>query len=136
MSCMPCYAPSAGVKPFECKKLLEEFLDQPQLIVQLLRLFIRETQKDIDLFVAALASKDAPLAAAIAHSLKGAAGTIGAEPLRAEAERLEKLGRQGQLQQTLECVPYLHNEFSRFCEYVAGLAAASKAAPMNPDSSH
>lgn len=66
---------------------------------------------------AALASRNTAAAASIAHRIKGGAATVGAEPMRGEAARLEALVRAGRLSEALECVTSLRNEFNRFCSY-------------------
>lgn len=113
-------AVSHHMKPFECNELLREILDQPELVGRLLNMFVGETKKDIENLAAALGLNDATRVAIIAHRIKGSAATIGAEPLRAQAARIEGFGRQGQLQQALDCVPLLRDEFARFCSYVSG----------------
>jgi HPt (histidine-containing phosphotransfer) domain-containing protein len=110
-----------GAAPLECDKLLEEWSDNPQFIRKILNSFIRETQTDIDTLAVAFDSHDAGRAVSTSHRLKGAAATIGAEPLRAEAARIEALGRKGQLMEALDGVTRLRVEFERFCSYVSRL---------------
>ena len=119
MSTVPSYSSDENAKPLDAGKILNEFRDQPELISRLLQLFIAETQKDYDGLADAFAASDPSRIVRIAHRLKGAAATVGAEPLRAEAARIEGLARQGDLQQARDRMTTLHSEFDRLHEYLA-----------------
>ena len=134
MSTASCTPSSESVKPFECNELLGEFRDQPELVLELFRLFIDTTMGDIEDLSAALACRDARRVANIAHRLKGSAACIGAQPIRAEAERIEGFGLRGQLQPALKCMRSLHSEYERFCRYVAQLWP-EQSEPQTADSS-
>jgi len=108
-------------KPFECPPVFSEWSDQPEFLNKLINTFIVETQRDMESLRAALASRNSAAAASIAHRIKGGAATVGAEPMRGEAARLEALGRTGRLPEALECMTSLHSEFERFCSYVSHL---------------
>jgi HPt (histidine-containing phosphotransfer) domain-containing protein len=119
VSVIPGYSSSQGAKPLDDSKIIDELSDQPELISRLLRVFVAETQKDFDGLAAAFAASDIRRVVGIAHRLKGAAATVGAEPLRTEAARIEGLASQGQLQQAQNCMSALHSEFDRLHEYIA-----------------
>lgn len=57
-------------------------------------------------------------AAEAAHSLKGAAAIIGAEPLREKAAEIEKAGRAGETPHLMEMVRELQREFERCLNYI------------------
>ena len=122
MAGVPGESSGKPAKPAEVNQLLQELLDQPELFRRLLTVFIGETGKDIAELTAALDRRDPARVAAVAHRLKGSAATMGAEPMRAEAERIEAFGRQGQLHPARERLPALNEHFEAFCTYVAGLA--------------
>jgi HPt (histidine-containing phosphotransfer) domain-containing protein len=105
-------------KPLNPNKLLDELRDQPELITRLLHVFATETEKDINNLAAAIAELDSARVKNIAHRLKGSAATVGAEPLRAEAERIEGYGNQGQLQQASDRMLFLHAELRRLYSYL------------------
>jgi len=113
-------APSA---PFICPDAFREFLDQPEFFVRLFQTFILETRQDLENLEAASMLPHAAKAAGIAHRIKGGAAAVGAEPLRAEAARVEILGREGRLPEVRAGVGNLREEFARFCRFVAGRAA-------------
>jgi HPt (histidine-containing phosphotransfer) domain-containing protein len=112
------------VAPLCRDRLLDEFCDQPELITRLLHIFATETEKDINNLAAAIADRDPDRIRSIAHRLKGSAATVGAEPLRAEAELIEGYGRQAQLQQAADRVSHLYAELKRFYGYMYEMDAS------------
>jgi HPt (histidine-containing phosphotransfer) domain-containing protein len=112
------------VDPLKSNGLIDDLGDKPESLMYLFHCFITETQKDINHLRSALNLGNAGKVAQTAHRIKGAAGTIGAEPLRAEAARVEAFGRQGELDHALAGAENIQQEFDRFCCYVAELARA------------
>jgi HPt (histidine-containing phosphotransfer) domain-containing protein len=107
--------------PLNCEKLLVLFEDDPSTIRKLLDLFIREAQDDVADLVSACGVMDSVRIASLAHRLKGAACSIGAEPLGIEAAHLEALGHTGELAEAGDCIARLKTEFEAFRSYVADL---------------
>lgn len=124
MSTTPWHVPGDHVTPINRNKLLDELRDQPELITRLLHVFATETEKDINDLAAAIAGLDSARVRSIAHRLKGSAATVGAEPLRAEAERIEGYCRQGQLQQASDRMSCLYAELKRFYSYMYEMDAS------------
>lgn len=119
MSAIPPGSSGERGAPLDFTRLLNDLPDQPELIGRLLRTFIAETRKDFDGLAAAFAASDPGQVARFAHRLKGAAGTVGAEPLCAEAERIERLAMAGRIRQARDRMQALHREFDRLHEYIA-----------------
>ena len=118
----PCHPPALSNRspePLNCEKLLSYFEDQPSTIAQLLDLFIKETQADMAGLIRACRTMNSARIASLAHRVKGAASSIGAEPLRVEAARLEALGRSGNLTEAHDCIAGLQAAFETFNNYVA-----------------
>ena len=112
------------MKPFEANRLIQELSDQPERVRYLIGVFIREMQMDLNRLMEALDLLDAEKVTRISHRIKGAAGLIGAEPIRAAAALIEALGRQGNLDMALTHTADLQNQFSQFCTYIAEGAIA------------
>jgi two-component system, sensor histidine kinase and response regulator len=72
-----------------------------------------------------IADSNAREMARLAHSLKGAAGTLCAEPLRQISLRLETLATQGELDQADSLLTELRNEADRCVNYVREYLAKS-----------
>jgi HPt (histidine-containing phosphotransfer) domain-containing protein len=119
VSTLPGYSFASGGKPLDESRIIDELRDQPELISRLLHLFVAETQKDFDGLTAAFAANDPSRIALIAHRLKGAAATMGAEPLRTEVAQIEDLARSGRLHQAQNRMSALHDEFDRLHDYIA-----------------
>lgn len=69
---------------------------------------------------AALASGDATSVQQLGHTLKGAVGAIGAQGCRCLAERLESLGKQGEIEMAHMCFVEFERELGRVCELLQG----------------
>ncbi|HEY0984092.1 Hpt domain-containing protein, partial [Schlesneria sp.] len=69
---------------------------------------------------AALASGDATSVQQLGHTLKGAVGAIGAQGCRCLAERLESLGKQGEIEMAHICFVEFERELGRVCELLQG----------------
>lgn len=73
------------------------------------------------------ATHDDPLAAAeAAHSLKGAAAIIGAEPLRGKSAEIEAAARDGDPSLLLDMVHDLRDEMDRCLAYIPTLQAETQ----------
>jgi HPt (histidine-containing phosphotransfer) domain-containing protein len=113
--------PDGSPTPLNCEKLLSYFGDQPSTIAKLLALFTEEARADMADLVKACKTMNSARIASLAHRVKGAAGSIGAEPLRVEAAHLETLGRSGELKEAGDCIARMQVEFEAFSKYVAEL---------------
>ena len=102
------YAPRA----YDRGKLIELFGDDPATLAEVEREFLdtaRVAEKEIT------GTDDLTIIARTAHRLKGASGMIGAGPLRAIAEAVEKAAKV----QDLTGVRSLHDAFAREVARVA-----------------
>jgi PAS domain S-box-containing protein len=71
------------------------------------------TPARLDQIREAVAARDADAAGRLSHSLKGAAGTIGAKPLQDAALQMELAARGGDMEQASIIFDRLQNEFDR-----------------------
>ncbi len=76
-----------------------------------------------DAIVQHATSEETHLVAQAAHSLKGAAAIIGAEPLRAKAAEIEALGHADKTSHLLEMAEDLRREMDCCLEYIPILQA-------------
>ena len=75
----------------------EQAGEDPELLAELLGLLNESSQSDLQKIKEGLASGDSQTVADAAHSIKGAAASLGIEGLRVAAHDIEKKGRAGQL---------------------------------------
>lgn len=103
----------AGNTVFDLSLILATVADDREIAAQVIGVFLTDIPKQLDDLDAALAAGDAPTSQRVAHSIKGAAATVGAEELRAAAFEGEKMGRDGQLDELKELVPSLREKFGQ-----------------------
>jgi histidine phosphotransfer protein HptB len=73
---------------------LEQAGDDEEMLAELLALFCDSSLSDLALINAGLVAQDAVAVADAAHSIKGAAASLGVEGVRKIVDELEKKGRE------------------------------------------
>jgi two-component system, sensor histidine kinase and response regulator len=86
---------------------------EPDVLAEILQLFLEEVPKKIRLLHAALNSGDAPQVARIAHSLKGSSGNIGANSLHDVCRQIDDVAKSGDLPRVTPLLAALTDEFQR-----------------------
>jgi two-component system, sensor histidine kinase and response regulator len=111
---------AAGIKPAKIESLPPAIDLQPlinagmgDIVPQLIEIFLQTAPRDIEKAAAALRNSDATDLENAAHKLKGSSSNLGAARLRDLCQRLEKLGRDGPLQDAPELVAAVEAEFGR-----------------------
>jgi two-component system, sensor histidine kinase and response regulator len=92
---------------------LREMGKDTSFFVEVIDLFLEEAPRQLDALREAVAAGDAERARLAAHSLKGAAGNVGAKPMARSADRLEKLARAQSLEGAREIVQDLEGQLER-----------------------
>lgn len=86
-------------------KLLERMEGDLELIREIFDVFVEEVPARRGKFEKALAESDTSTMVLLAHSLKGASGTLHAEPLRQACFELEHAARAGDMDKMRELTP-------------------------------
>ena len=86
---------------------------EPNVLVEILQLFLDEVPKRIRALQAAIDAGDASQVCRIAHSLKGSSGNIGAESMMAVCRRIDDLAKAGDLQRVTPLLATLTSEYHR-----------------------
>jgi HPt (histidine-containing phosphotransfer) domain-containing protein len=86
---------------------------EPDVLVEVLRLFLDEVPRRIERLRAARAAGNLAEVHRAAHSLKGSAGNIGAHAMAEVCRQLEERGKAGDLEGTGHLVPALAAEFGK-----------------------
>lgn len=86
---------------------------EPDLLLQVLTIFLDEAPKRIERLQSALAAGDAAGVQRAAHSLKGSAGNIGAHALFDASRHLDELGKAGDLAAAASALRHLLDEYAR-----------------------
>jgi HPt (histidine-containing phosphotransfer) domain-containing protein len=75
----------------------EQAGEDQELLAELLGLLLESSNSDLQKIKSGLAAGDAQTVSEAAHSIKGAAASLGVEGLRAAAHTIEKLGKENRL---------------------------------------
>lgn len=89
------------------------------LLPELAHIFQAELTKGLDELTRALAARDCPAVARIAHTLKGSAGTFGAKRMHAMAGRIDQAARAGHADQATAMVVEFRSECERVRNFLA-----------------
>jgi HPt (histidine-containing phosphotransfer) domain-containing protein len=82
--------------------------------------FLARSPAEIEELAGAMEAGDIDSVVRLAHRLKGAAATLGAEPLRAQAARIEMMGRDGDISEAGTALGGLRREFEGLVRYAGG----------------
>jgi HPt (histidine-containing phosphotransfer) domain-containing protein len=85
----------------------------PDVVARILTRFFTESSERVTALRAAVEANNAPALERAAHALKGAAGTVGAHAAGDLALRLERIGREGRIQDAAPLVMELDSALSR-----------------------
>jgi len=96
---------------------------EPDVLAQVLNLFLQEAPKRIDRLKAAYSVGDHAEVHRAAHSLKGSVGNIGARAMFLVCRDLDEQARAGDLTKSGELVAALAHEFARVESEIARLLA-------------
>ena len=102
-------------------KLRERFDNDDELLAEIFAVFAREAPGRRSAMEAALAAGDLAKLTGMAHSLKGVAGTMFAEPLRQAAYDLEMAAKAGDAAAVAPMTETLLGLLEATCGHVAGL---------------
>jgi HPt (histidine-containing phosphotransfer) domain-containing protein len=94
-------------------ELLNRLLGDEEMAGDIVSSFLDDLPREFRSLAAALTSGDIPTVTLRAHSVKGAAGSIGAEALRSVAFDMEMAARSGDLAEAASFMKSLEREFER-----------------------
>ncbi len=99
--------------PIDIEQALENLAGDRELLMEVLDTFMETIPKILEDLHNAVSNGDASRLAAAAHSLKGAAANVCAEPIRQTARRLEELSRWNELRDVDRVLADLHEHVGR-----------------------
>ena len=86
---------------------LEQAADDEELLQELVDIFKDSSSSDLEKLQQSIANGDAAMTRAHAHSIKGAAASLGIDGIRELAELMESDARDGSLTAAVELLPQL-----------------------------
>lgn len=93
--------------------LYDQVGDDPELLLTVVEMFLRDTQDLLASLLDGISRRDAEAVERGAHRLKGSLLTFGAQPAADAAIRLERMGREKQLDGASESFATLRAELDR-----------------------
>jgi HPt (histidine-containing phosphotransfer) domain-containing protein len=113
-----CSELSRTVDPIDLESALRRFDGDKEFFKEMLRDFLNYAPKQLETIAEAIEIDNAKVVERGAHSLKGAAGNLGAKAFARVALQLEILGRTKDLAGAKEIMDNLKTEFKRLEEYL------------------
>jgi two-component system, sensor histidine kinase and response regulator len=102
-----------NVEVFREGELLERLMDDRELAREVVAGFLEDLPRQSEKLRDFIDARDAAGARRQAHTIKGAAGNVGAPAIRALAVELEEMGKEGRFEEVLKTLPLLDTEFER-----------------------
>ncbi|HET6327248.1 MAG TPA: Hpt domain-containing protein, partial [Planctomycetaceae bacterium] len=114
----------AGERPvFDRQMALERINGEEQLLDEVIQLFLSDAPSRLAEVRASLEQGDPKRLQIAAHSLKGAAGYVGADRTAAQALKLEELGQKGDLTPALNEFRQLESEIEQLRQAIAAFTS-------------
>jgi PAS domain S-box-containing protein len=115
--------------PIDCNGLLGRCRGNVEFVQSLLAEFEQELPRRVDQIIGDVSQQNAAAAVESAHALKGAAGTMAAEPLRAAAAEIEMASKSRELTKATAATGRLRAEAERCLRYIPELKQKIDALP-------
>jgi HPt (histidine-containing phosphotransfer) domain-containing protein len=114
-------AATKGAEPVDVEGLREAVGGDAQFLRDVIELFLSDVPGRIEKLKEAVAARDGQVIKQEAHSLKGASGSVRAGLLQEKFARLEKLGKEGQIESAGQELAEAEAEFTRIRSYFKSL---------------
>lgn len=110
---------ASALPPFNWEAFVRRMGNNRELCKRVLGVFMQDTPRQLALLNQAAANFDLSEAQRAAHSIKGAAASIGAEAIHRAAYDIETAARDGSIKEVRERLPELEWTFASFLEAIA-----------------
>ena len=104
---------------FDLNKVLKIADGDEKFLKEVVGLFKEDCAEKLEEISSAIQKKDFKTIDEVAHSLKGAAGSLGAARMYELSFEMEKMGKEGRLEGIEELYEQLKEEFNNFKEFVS-----------------
>jgi HPt (histidine-containing phosphotransfer) domain-containing protein len=112
--------------------MMDRLMGDPDLARIVVDGFLEDAPRLVDALRSSLVVGDAESAIRGAHTIRGAAATVGGEALRAVAWEMEKAGVAGDLAAITAHLPDLDSELGRLREAMRGFTGELRPEPAGP----
>ncbi|MBN1933650.1 MAG: PAS domain S-box protein [Anaerolineae bacterium] len=100
-------------QPLNLAEALDRLGGDREFFAELMRLLLHEIDQELPMMDQAIRDGDTETLMRLAHSLKGAAASLSAEPVRAAAHQLEMIGRSADLKAAPKAFEQLEKQISK-----------------------
>ena len=105
-------------EPIDLDRALEEFMDEKEVLKNVLEVFIQNASQQVDIINKAIRDQNSEIVRKEAHAIKGGASNLAAERLANIAFTLENIGSSDTLDQGYPVLQKLEAEIARLDSYV------------------
>jgi CheY-like chemotaxis protein/HPt (histidine-containing phosphotransfer) domain-containing protein len=119
--------PIGDASVFDYDSMMERLMDDVKLAGEIIEIFINDMPKRITSLKLALLERDSKKTEHYAHSINGAAGSVGVDRFRNIAANIERVARTGDLSMVPDLIPELENQFD-----IAVKEIAKRIPPITP----
>nr|MBF0223011.1 response regulator [Desulfobulbaceae bacterium] len=103
--------------PLDLERAIQEFEGQREVVIEIIDEFLLDVRKQLETMTQAVAEGDLEIITREAHSIKGGARNITAEPMATAAAVLEDAGKSGEVENVGRALEKLEEEIDRFALY-------------------
>ncbi len=112
---------AASLAAINIEQALSQLDGDRELLYEVIEIFVETLPELMEELQQAVTTSDATKLQGAAHSLKGAASNICAEPVRAVAQQLEEMGQRGEMDGVKNIVAELQNNVSGLVSFAANI---------------
>jgi signal transduction histidine kinase/CheY-like chemotaxis protein len=111
-------APSSSAPPVDIARLWDAANDDPEFVRELADLYLQQTTEQLGLLKQAVAQRNAAEIERLAHRCKGGSGSCGVNALAAMFLQMEKMGREGKLDDVDRIFAGVEREYARVTDFL------------------
>jgi signal transduction histidine kinase/PleD family two-component response regulator/HPt (histidine-containing phosphotransfer) domain-containing protein len=111
-------APAADAAPIDARMLVERCVGKPEIASKVLDTFEKQIVTDLEKLKRSFADHDVETFTRVAHTVKGSAGMLSADRIRAVAAQLEQLGKDRTIDAAGEAIERLGEEVRQCLAYL------------------
>ncbi|HZP11268.1 MAG TPA: response regulator [Nevskiaceae bacterium] len=111
-------APAITTPPVDMARLWDAANDDPEFVRELADLYLEQTTEQLKLLKDAVAQRNAAEIERLAHRCKGGSGSCGVNGLAAMFLQLEKMGRDGKLDEVDRIFAGVEREYARVSDFL------------------
>ena len=108
------------------EELLARCVGRLDLVQRVLDAYVTQMEEDIPQLLSELEAGNSSDVARIAHRIKGASANAAVDTLRRDAEEIERLAREAQLQQASSRAMQLKRDWSAYLETISSQRSSAK----------